>query len=231
MRLWGVAERFKPANPRSPTPSTSAHLGRCSTGLHELAGPDPPSLSAVPGQPRAATSSRGWGGKDEVGKTEPDLKPSANAHLEGGFSAQETEASCTRAKGAGRLGPLAFPVTGSAPASPSPAAAGPFPESLKRREDWGAALPLAQKGGGAGRKGGRTRGVPRTGQCCRGYGSPVKRRKRTSVGQSNFCRPGLPAFRSAPEHPPSPHSRGGSAREAGVSPPLCRSPGALGTCP
>lgn len=146
VRLWGVAGRFKPANPRSPTPSTSAHLGRRSTGLHELAGPDPPSLSAVPGQPGAA------GGEDEVGKTEPDLEPSAETHLERGFSALQREASCTRAKGAGRLGPLAFPVTGSAPASPSPAAAGPFPESLKRREDWGAALPLAQTGGGAGQE-------------------------------------------------------------------------------
>lgn len=183
VRLWGVAERFKPANPRSPTPSTSAHLGRCSTGLHELAGPDPPSLSAVPGQPRAATSSRGWGGKDEVGKTEPDLKPSANAHLEGGFSAQETEASCTRAKGAGRLGPLAFPVTGSAPASPSPAAAGPFPESLKRREDWGAALPLAQKGGGAGQERRKDERCPKNRAVLPGLWFPGKAPK------EDFCGP------------------------------------------
>ena len=59
--------------------------------------------------------------------------------------------SCTLVKGAGRPGPLAFPVTGAARASPSPAAAGPFPESLKRRVDRRAALPLAQKGGGGGK--------------------------------------------------------------------------------
>lgn len=53
-------------------------------------------------------------------------------------------------KGAGRLGPLAFPVTGAALASPSPVAAGPFPESLKQREDRRAALPLAEKSGGGG---------------------------------------------------------------------------------
>lgn len=153
VRLWGVAGPFKPANPRSPRPCTSAHLGRCSTGLHELAGLDlPPFLSTVPGQPGSATSFSGARGEDELGKAEPDLEPSAETHLEGGFGAPESEASCTRAKGAGRLGPLAFPVTGSAPASPSPAAAGPFPESLKRREDWGAALPLAPEGGGAGQE-------------------------------------------------------------------------------
>lgn len=49
------------------------------------------------------------------------------------------------------MGPLAFPVTEVAPASPSPAAAGPFPESLKQREDWGAALPSPQRGGGGGK--------------------------------------------------------------------------------
>lgn len=199
--------------------------------MQELAGPDPPSLSAVPGQPRAATSSRGRGGEDEVGKTEPELQPSATTNLEGVFSAQEKEASCTRAQGAGRLGPLAFPVTGSAPASPSPSAAGPFPESLKRREDWGAALPLAQTGGGPRQERRKDERCAKNRAMLPGLWFPVTRRKKISVGQRNSWRPGRPARRRAPEHPPSPHSRGGSAREAGVSPPVCRSPGALGTCP
>lgn len=73
-------------------------------------------------------------GEDKVGKTELDQQHSVNTVSEGHFSAPRREASCTRVTGAGQLGPLAFPVTGAAPASHSPAAAGPFPESLKRRE-------------------------------------------------------------------------------------------------
>lgn len=49
-------------------------------------------------------------------------------------------------------------------------------------------------------------------------------RKRTCVGQSSSFRPGRPPVCSALEHPPSPHSRSGSAREAGVFPPVCCSP-------
>ncbi|XP_027630004.1 uncharacterized protein LOC114008904 [Tupaia chinensis] len=120
--------------------------GRCSTALLEPRSLDfSLLLSRLLRQLLTVTSSRR--GEDEVRTSELEQSTERRWRGRGSFLAPETEATRPRAKGAGSLGPFAFPVTGAAPASASPAAAGPFPESLKRREDWGAALPLARREG------------------------------------------------------------------------------------
>ena len=230
VRTRGVAEPFKPANPRSPHPPNSVSSWQMPHGFARTPGSWLPSSHL-----RGTRTSRGGhffpgGGKDEVGKTELGRQQSAETHPERRSSARRGRKAAPRERG-GPARALAFPVTGAALAAPSPAAAGPFPESLKRREGWGAALPQAQRAGGwRGRKGGGTGGRSRAGKFCRGCGSKVPRRNWTNTGQSSPSRLGRPAARRALEHPPSPRSRRGSAREAGVFPPVCCSPGALGTC-
>lgn len=124
----------------------------------------------------------------------------------------------------------ALPVKGRL-APPAPAAAGPFPEPLKQRDGRGAALPTAPRAGGG--EGPQKCGGPSGRSGTRGSAGL---RCPEGAPKEDFSGPacpraagpaGSPLLAGAPPLP----SLGGSAQEAGVSPPGCPSPGAPGTRP